>query len=369
MPGRETATGRIEGAVMEEIPMALNHEEKIYKGIYRNNPGAYGEPINCWEQFITDYFETAGEEIALPEEPPSILNSHFSEEDFFSSQFNNEVALIKNARYCPAFWHSLEFIKIVYVYAGSCTYYMKDEVIQLTQGSFCIVGPNVRQAVGSYKDGDMVINLLMRYSTFTESFLGLLTEQGMMSEFLWKMLYNQSENMALIYRGEKDERLQETIRELHREFELVQQASNLIRKSLLMVFCGQVLRYHGTELALLGGGKDKGKYHLPHILQYMRANMDTVTLPSLAEVFHMSEGYISRYIRTQSGQTFSYLLTQMRMSRAEEMLRNTDFSIDKIIETVGYTEKSHFYRTFSNRNGMSPMVYRKRYTIYHMTQL
>lgn len=354
---------------MEEIPMALNGEERIYKKIYMGNPGAYEEPIESWEQFITDYSEIIRGEITLPEEPPSILNSHFSEEDFFSGEFSNEVDFIKNARYCPAFWHRLEFIKIVYVYAGSCIYYMKNQAIRLTEGSFCIVGPNVRQAVGSYKDGDMVINLLMRYSTFAESFSGLLTEQGMMSEFLWKMLYNQSENMALLYRGGKDERLQETIRELHREFQLVEQTSNLIRKSLLMVFCGQVLRYHGAELVLLGGRKNKGNYHLPHILQYMRANMDTVTLPSLAEAFHMSEGYISRYIRKQSGQTFSYLLAQMRMRKAEEMLRNTDFSIDKIIETVGYTEKSHFYRIFSNRNGMSPMVYRKRYTIYHMTQI
>ncbi|MFR3256163.1 MAG: helix-turn-helix domain-containing protein [Lachnospiraceae bacterium] len=41
------------------------------------------------------------------------------------------------------------------------------------------------------------------------------------------------------------------------------------------------------------------------------------------------------------------------------MLLHTDFSIEKIVETVGYTDKSRFYRNFKAMYGVSPVKYRK----------
>ena len=51
----------------------------------------------------------------------------------------------------------------------------------MKKGSFCLVGPNVEQAVYSCNDEDIVVNLIMRFSSFAESFLGLMREQGIMS--------------------------------------------------------------------------------------------------------------------------------------------------------------------------------------------
>lgn len=42
------------------------------------------------------------------------------------------------------------------------------------------------------------------------------------------------------------------------------------------------------------------------------------------------------------------------------MLDNTDFSIDMIAESVGYADKSRFYRNFSRMYGMTPKHYRNR---------
>ena len=47
------------------------------------------------------------------------------------------------------------------------------------------------------------------------------------------------------------------------------------------------------------------------------------------------------------------------MRRAEKMLLHTDFSIEKIVETVGYTDKSRFYRNFKAMYCVSPVKYRK----------
>ena len=50
---------------------------------------------------------------------------------------------------------------------------------------------------------------------------------------------------------------------------------------------------------------------------------------------------------------------EFRMRRAEKMLLHTDFSIEKIVETVGYTDKSRFYRNFKAMYCVSPVKYRK----------
>ena len=71
--------------------------------------------------------------------------------------------------------------------------------ILMKKGSFCLVGPNVEQAVYSCNDEDIVVNLIMRFSSFAESFLGLMWEQGIMSEFLWRMLYSRTDNGCLMY--------------------------------------------------------------------------------------------------------------------------------------------------------------------------
>ncbi len=64
-------------------------------------------------------------------------------------------------------------------------------------------------------------------------------------------------------------------------------------------------------------------------------------------------------MRKETGKTFAQLLCEFRMRRAEKMLLHTDFSIEKIVETVGYTDKSRFYRNFKAMYGVSPVKYRK----------
>lgn len=345
--------------------MELNEMEKIYKKLFHQNSSVYDVPIMNWEDFRKKYIQSCKESVDVPLTSPTYIEEWLGEEIFFRT-LEEEVCLLRNARYCPPFWHRLKFIKIVYVYSGSCVFYMDDKKIEMEKGSFCIVGPNVKQAVASFDDDDSVINLITRYSTFSESFFSLLMEQGAVSDFLWNMLYNQNENIALLYSGEVNLILQELVEEMYQENILGEEKSNLIMKSMLMLFFGEIFREHKNTLRILGNVKEKKVHYLPQILCYMRDHISTATLPDLAAYMQLSEGYISRYIKKKTGHTFRDLLRDMRMSKAEKMLMNTDFSIDKILETVGYTDKSRFYRNFIVRVGMAPGKYRKQHTLYRI---
>lgn len=176
-------------------------EKNPYRPYYFENPAAYDSPIRSWEEF-RGRFRT---EFAahMPKEAPTYMNPFLEESAYFFPNPKDEVALVVNCGYCPPFLHRLAFVKIVYVLRGSCFFFIGGERILMKKGSFCLVGPNVEQAVYSCNDEDIVVNLIMRFSSFAESFLGLMREQGIMSEFLWRMLYSRTDNGCLMYDGKR----------------------------------------------------------------------------------------------------------------------------------------------------------------------
>ena len=56
---------------------------------------------------------------------------------------------------------------------GSCRFYIDGKWLRMTEGNACIVAPEVEQTVFSCADEDIVLNLLIRRSTFAESFWDL----------------------------------------------------------------------------------------------------------------------------------------------------------------------------------------------------
>lgn len=333
-----------------------------YRAYYRAHPEHYVQPIHGWAEFRAR-FDVPGKENDLPVNPPTLIETELKDQHFFADS-EDETTYIVNANYCPPLLHRLAFIKVVYVLRGSGYFLMNGQATELHQGSFALVGPHVEQAVYSCHDEDIVINLLIRLSAFSDSFMNLMSLGNKMSEYMWRMVYNRTENNALLYCGAEEPELTATVMELYRELTQAQPKSNLICKSQLMIFFGNVLRLHMSDLVILQKSGRHGGYRLPSYLYYMKSHL-SCTLPELAGYFGLSEGYLSRYLKRETGWTFSELLCELRMRQAARMLDNTDFSIDMIVESVGYADKSRFYRNFSRIFGMTPKNYRKRKMILH----
>ena len=98
---------------------------------------------------------------------------------------------------------------------------------------------------------------------------------------------------------------------------------------------------------------------LTQMLNYIQNNYQAVTLGDIAEEFHFSEPYISKYIREKSGKTFGEHVAAIRMKRACVLLKNGNMTIENIAFSVGYQSVEHFTRTFKKRFHMTPMEYRE----------
>lgn len=91
---------------------------------------------------------------------------------------------------------------------------------------------------------------------------------------------------------------------------------------------------------------------------YIQTNYKTVTLEDLAEHFHLSEPYVSKYIKEKSGKTFGEIVQNIRMKKARTLLKNGNMGVENIALSVGYQSVEHFNRTFKKKYNMTPVEYR-----------
>lgn len=94
------------------------------------------------------------------------------------------------------------------------------------------------------------------------------------------------------------------------------------------------------------------------MLNYIQTNYQNVTLEEMAKQFHLSEPYISKYIKEKSGKTFGEHVSRIRMKRAKTLLKNGNMTVEAISGAIGYQNVEHFNRTFKKTFDMTPMQYR-----------
>ncbi len=105
-------------------------------------------------------------------------------------------------------------------------------------------------------------------------------------------------------------------------------------------------------------GKDE---RLMEMLNYIQSNYQTITLEDMAEQFHLSEPYISKFIHDKSGKTFVEQVTNVRMKKARTLLKHGNMTVENIALSVGYSNVEHFTRTFKRLYNMSPIQYRNQH--------
>lgn len=83
-------------------------------------------------------------------------------------------------------------------------------------------------------------------------------------------------------------------------------------------------------------------------------------LEAVADQFHISANYLSRFFKQETGCTFIQYVTMIRMDRAKELLINSEMQVKDIVAQIGYIDVANFVRKFKNYEGVTPGQYRER---------
>lgn len=87
---------------------------------------------------------------------------------------------------------------------------------------------------------------------------------------------------------------------------------------------------------------------------------EKITLQDLAEEFHMSEKYISRYFKTHFALNFKQYTQHLRLNYAKELLESSELSVLDVALNAGFPSVHYFIRRFHDIYGITPLQYRKR---------
>ena len=81
-------------------------------------------------------------------------------------------------------------------------------------------------------------------------------------------------------------------------------------------------------------------------------------LNQLADRCALSPNHLSSIFKSVTGKTISAYCAELRIRRAQELLRTTPMKLRQIAETLGYYDQYHFCKAFKKATGLSPSAYR-----------
>lgn len=106
----------------------------------------------------------------------------------------------------------------------------------------------------------------------------------------------------------------------------------------------------------------KKKASVADLKEYLDRNYaQKITLDGLAERFYINKYYLTKVFKEQYGQSITAYLLNIRITKAKQLLRFTEKSVEEIGLEVGLGAPHYFSQTFKSLEGVPPSVYRKQW--------
>jgi AraC family transcriptional regulator len=95
------------------------------------------------------------------------------------------------------------------------------------------------------------------------------------------------------------------------------------------------------------------------VIDYLRSSLgDEVSLSDLSDLAGLSPNYFLNAFKKATGKTPHRYLTELRIARACELLRNPQLPLVNVALAVGFSSQSHFTTIFGRYMGSTPALYR-----------
>lgn len=335
----------------------LNADERFFKSLYLANPAAHLDlpktvsDINRLVPEASRIVESNDSELA-PED--ALLETHFP--------YFLDTMLIRSARYAPAFKHSHSFFEIACVLHGSCENHFASQTLHMEAGDICILSPQTVHAISAFSDDCILYNIMTRSATFEQTFLNSLPQKGILFDFFSRALYAPGSETYIYFKTGNDPQLAALIQEMIAEFGEQKSYYNVLLNSLLTNFFIKLLRRHEKNVLVPNPTGNKDEKNIIFILRYLTEHFDTITLKELSVFFNYSERQMARILKEYTGKSFTQLIQNLKLTKACDLLKNPELSVQDIVDMVGYSNTNHFYRLFKKQYQITPAEYRKEIT-------
>ena len=92
-----------------------------------------------------------------------------------------------------------------------------------------------------------------------------------------------------------------------------------------------------------------------------------LSLTSVAEVLNMNPVYLGKQFKNTNFKSISEYINEVRMAKAVDLMQGSSYTIDEILEKVGWESKKYFFAVFKKHYGVTPNEYRLSNNIKHIS--
>ena len=271
---------------------------------------------------------------------------------------NQDITICRPLRYLPPYWHTSDFFEVYYIFSGTCPVHFDKETVYLEPGDIIIVPPFTKTATTFTSDDVVLLDIMIRSSTFRQVFLEQLAPSNLMTMFFNKALSGGDNSNYLRFSTGLNENLEHLLLSIYNATSEKDPYSVRMRNPLMSTFFLQLLKEYEHVAQISSHSALHWKPEFAEMLIFIQTNYRTVTLEEVSRKFGYSQRQIIRIIRSSTDKTFTQLLTQLRMEKAAALLK-TDISIESIASEIGFNSLSGFYQAFFNCYKTTPGIWRQ----------
>lgn len=285
---------------------------------------------------------------------PEILQTHSLEEDYFEK--NQDIIILKHPRYIPFFIHDHDYFEIMYILKRNAIQTIEDKVVELQAGHLFLLAPQIKHGIKVFNDETVLLNILIRKSTFLDTFSDYMKEYDITFDFFLSHYYAKDKISYLHFHSQEDIQIQNIILQMYQENNIQDSYSNTVLCHLFSLLLAYIQRKNqeNTEITTNIEKNENLK-----IIQYINDHYKTISLEKISQHFHYSIPYCSKWIKEKTGYSYYELLTHIKLQKGKQLLLNTTLSISQISKQLSYKNPESFIRTFKKYEAITPQAYRK----------
>ena len=332
---------------------SLNEAERFYKEYQdaKKDPASFRRFLDtvdrkaCVEKHfvIPEFKETM---------PPSM------KDEYFYSASDVGMVIQKHNCYSPVFEHFHTYFEGFYVLEGTCEHEVGGSSKTLKMGDFCIIPPGVSHKI-AVNDQSVIAVMILSSQVIENTFRNpTYYKDNLLSEFFLKNLHYSSDDDYLMFHTGNDQELKNIIMQMMLESINKYQEYDAILSAYFSLFFGKLLRFYEHTIDR-GADRSKNSAAAFEISAYIQEHHTDVTLQKVADRYHYTPEYTSRFIKEVTGKTFTDILIDAKMKHAVSLLKSTSLPVSEVAFQVGYENTENFIRTFKRRYDKTPTAYRK----------
>lgn len=267
--------------------------------------------------------------------------------------------------------HKHEFIEVMYVISGSVTNHIENLKFTYGPGQCCIMNKNICHC--EEFSGDFQAAFFMLKDEYLQQIFqaeGMPSEDSSGTNPVYTLIYDslqKSLQYASIYLDclpvvpcEKiSEQMDPLLKLIFTELKKRRPGVEFFIKGAfarLLYLLGDPSLYCIDRVQ---SDSDSQEFLFTKIAHLMEASHGRCSREMLSASLHYNAEYLNRIVKKYTGKTLLDYGQAIYLEEARRLLVETDLSISDIIASLGFTNRTYFYRLFKDMYGKTPKDYRK----------